>query len=551
MRLPFTRSYFRARKRAGIRSSMRGYRMLETSGHMDLLVKLRDDITNTPLLAENYRAVPFFFGAASPKAELVLRQFLVSRLLNLSFNGKILRALSRKDARVNYPMPREWRKLLEQKGFRADTFFNTIIWNGFTGYMMLQGWIVTFRICLENIGSMFSSHRPQGDDSYVYFHSLTRKNLPHKNVPVSYDIITWYSRRRERTNGIDLYLHDAAGALPTMADGKQVEYRKHSIPLLHTPAKVGRFMLWAIQAASLAFFDFLRGRYWHAVLLREAARSAVARFQDPGKLAKDYLFHNAYWIYRPLWTYEAESKGSVIIFYFYSTNVESLKKIDGYGLQAYSWQIINWPTYLVWDVYQADFIRRAIGEHPGICVVGPVWFSSGSMDRVDIPENGVAVFDINPLRDARYHLFGESPAYLVPGVINRFLEDIYTVLSENELVMVLKRKRDIGNILNKRYKHTIDRLAASGSFQMADMDTQALFLIEDSRMSISLPFTSTALIAREIGKPACYYDASGIIQSDDRAAHGIEIISGIDALRTWVLSIIDNSVTYTANSNTL
>ena len=46
-----------------------------------------------------------------------------------------------------------------------------------------------------------------------------------------------------------------------------------------------------------------------------------------------------------------------------------------------------------------------------------------------------------------------------------------------------------------------------------------------------MPFTSTALVARNLGKPSYYYDPSGIIQNDDRAAHGIPVISGVDGLQ--------------------
>jgi hypothetical protein len=46
-----------------------------------------------------------------------------------------------------------------------------------------------------------------------------------------------------------------------------------------------------------------------------------------------------------------------------------------------------------------------------------------------------------------------------------------------------------------------------------------------------MPFTSTALVARNLGKPSYYYDPSGIIQKDDRAAHGIPVISGFAELQ--------------------
>ena len=52
-----------------------------------------------------------------------------------------------------------------------------------------------------------------------------------------------------------------------------------------------------------------------------------------------------------------------------------------------------------------------------------------------------------------------------------------------------------------------------------------------------MPFTSTALIAKEMGKPSCYYDPHGMIQKDDRAASGIEVITGKSELEIWLANL--------------
>ena len=46
-----------------------------------------------------------------------------------------------------------------------------------------------------------------------------------------------------------------------------------------------------------------------------------------------------------------------------------------------------------------------------------------------------------------------------------------------------------------------------------------------------MPFTSTALVARELSKPSYYYDPCGIIQKGAHAAHGIPVISGFGELQ--------------------
>ncbi len=71
-----------------------------------------------------------------------------------------------------------------------------------------------------------------------------------------------------------------------------------------------------------------------------------------------------------------------------------------------------------------------------------------------------------------------------------------------------------------------------------DPDTSAYKLIEKCSAVISMPFTSTALIARELGKPSCFYDPTGLIQRDDRASHGIPIMIGRDELQAWLEAVV-------------
>ena len=64
-----------------------------------------------------------------------------------------------------------------------------------------------------------------------------------------------------------------------------------------------------------------------------------------------------------------------------------------------------------------------------------------------------------------------------------------------------------------------------------------LQVIQKTKACISIPFTSTAIIAKQEGKPSAYYDPSGMIQKDHTGAHDIPILSGINELEDWVDSI--------------
>ena len=54
-----------------------------------------------------------------------------------------------------------------------------------------------------------------------------------------------------------------------------------------------------------------------------------------------------------------------------------------------------------------------------------------------------------------------------------------------------------------------------------------------------MPFTSTALIAKHLGKPSIYYDPIDVLDKNDLASHGIKIISELDILKKWLSNILN------------
>jgi polysaccharide biosynthesis PFTS motif protein len=272
-------------------------------------------------------------------------------------------------------------------------------------------------------------------------------------------------------------------------------------------------------------------------MLSESLKLTRVRLAKRGQLAKDYLFHNSGPFYRPLWTYEAEKEGARILFYFYSTNSESPKMGKSCPVQ-YPWHLMSWPYYLVWDKYQANFIKRVERHNSIIEEVGVIWFSSCAEELPIVEQKSITVFDVTPMRAGYYIALGAYAEFYVPIVVNQFLNDIQEVLTQNNYTMVHKMKRTNVNT-HKKYSYNIKALRKKSNYQQVHPDLDATQLIQKSAATISMPFTSTALIARQEGKLSAYYDPSGMIQKDGKEAHDIPVLSGIKELKEWVRSIRD------------
>lgn len=529
-----TSKYF---KKCGFRRLiriMRGYKILKDSNSLNLIAAINRSLTSQRLEITDHYFSKNIFGVAIGRAEIVCRQYLLMCVAGLNLNRALLHFHGKPGSTVKFYIPPEWRETIQSKGFKINSFVTPILWQVYVGLSLARGVLMMANIVFNGVIALFKQRQKQLG-RYAYFDSLSSGNLPQPGGDGrSYDIITWYMQWTDRVSNLDTICHGVTKSAGKAVKGTKVVPVESFIPPLMCIGLIARFTLWSLVAILVASRDYLRGRWWHALLLKEAALAAHARLQKPELLAKDYLFHNSNWIYRPLWTYEAEKIGARITFYFYSTNCEGFKQPDGYPPLNYGWQSMSWPHYLVWDDYQADFVRRAAGEDARVTVIGPIWFSTCTTDMSNVNGKSVAVFDVTPHRSSRYRILGADFEYYVPETCMPFLRDIQQATQDTGYKMLWKRKRKIGSFEHPRYRMFKDCLSRFENVIAIDPDISAFRCIDASTHVISMPFTSTALIAREFGKPSCYYDPTGLVQKDDRAAHGIEVVSGHEELTRWI-----------------
>ena len=534
LRIPIITNLIERRGRRRLRRIMHGHRFLKDSKSLRRIGKIKGALTVQPLDIEQKAFSRYIFGENIVQAEIVCRQYLLSRVAGLNLNRALLYAFGKPGSSVAYYLPPEWRKKISDHGIRIASLRTSLLWQAYVGMMLSYGVLKIANIILNGIKTTFRQSR-QRLGNYVYFDGLGPGNLPQPcQDGLSHDIITWYTQWKDGIGNLDTICHGVAASDHRAVNGTPVVPILGPLPPLARFSTLLRFIAWAIGAMLMATWDFLRGRWWHALLLNQAALAAQVRVQNPERLAKDYLFHNSGWISRPLWTYEAERRGARITFYFYSANCEGFKRTEGYPALRYGWQAMNWPHYLVWDEYQADFVRRAVGETANISVVGQIWFHTSAEEIPAFSGRGVAVFDVTPHRSSSYRTLGADFEFYVPETCIAFLHDIQQVAKDAGYVMLWKRKRKIGSIAHPRYRFFAEHISEAENVIIVDPDISANRVIEASSLVISMPFTSTALIARELGKPSCYYDPTGLIQKDDRAAHGIEILRTSEELKNWL-----------------
>ncbi len=511
---------------------MRGYRLLKQSGRIDLIAKVKEALTEQEFSLSAKDFSPCIMGAGCSYGEIVVRQYLLIRIGGLNLNQALLHALGKSDGKVIFPLPKEWRATISKYGFDVANIRSSLLWQIYIFGVWLYGVLQIAKVLFSGFKSLTQESKKL--KRYVYFANLTSGNLPYGiHSQKSYDIVSWYLQWTGRAQSVEAVHHSVSNFPNKVVDGVDLVFQTQLLPPLFGWKPIAKYTVWSVISSFIALMECFRGRWWHALLLNQAALSSQVRFLAKSKLAHEYLFHNSGWIYRPLWTYEAEKKGSKITFYFYSTNCESFKSHNGYQPIPYGWKVMSWSRYLVWDKYQADFIRRSVIGKPNIVNVGPIWFQDANKKMPICKDIKIAVFDITPHRNSFYYILGLAQEFYTPHIVNKFLEDI-VFLAKGNYSILWKRKRNVGVSAHPLYRSLASQIAMLENVILIDSEISAVNVIAQSDIVISMPFTSTALLARFMGKPTVYYDAKGITQKDDRAAHGIDIIIGKNELAGWL-----------------
>ncbi len=504
---------------------------------MSRISALKQDLESTKCIS-NGSFSKLGFGKDYHNAELILRQFLMLQIQN-NFSKEILYSIGNSNSSISYPLPLEWSKVVNRHGFCVNRV-ESVVKLYFYVFLKFSKGIFGFSMKISRDLYHIISKDNVKKGRYVYFDNLSSRNFPlsSQNGPFQ-NIFTWYINWSNQALNLDSLCHNVQKEKKEFIYDTQVLPIPSVIPFITKINGMLRFFFWGLLTIFFCILDLIRGHWWNALLFEEFWKAKVFDISEDKELAEDYLFHNSNWIYRPLWSYVVENRGKRVLFYFYSTNCEGFKTSEGYSAAYFGWKYSTWSNILVWDYGQEEFIKRSIDINPSIYICGSIWFESGVSEIPILSKNAIAVFDVQPLRDGIYNTFGISIDFLIPLHCNQFLLDIYEVLLNLNLDMVLKRKRNVGNLVHYQYRNLIDELIKNKNFFSMDADVRAEQLIAQCEAVISMPFTSTALIGREMGKPSIYYFPNDLIMKDDRAAHGIPILIGRDELYYWLSEVLN------------
>ena len=519
--------YFIKRKKLRyIKSFSRGYNHLEKTGELDLIVKLRN------LLADKHVYKYQKNSHLSSYHYTCIHQFLVYRLINFNLNKELLNSLNKVDKKVCYPLPVEWRKILENNGFKALHWENRLIWFVFK----LKWYSYGVFIGLKQLFNISKNNSRSSDSAYLFnlYESCFYDNRKYNER--SDNIFSWLFKQKEFKSLRKIYHSNKENKNFELNDS--VGYIENIIPSINNLGNFLFYFSWFVLKLITSLFDSKQ-----SLILSELVISKAFEIAKDEQIYSLYLFHNSGHILRPLWTYEVEKRGSKIVFYFYSTNITSLKFKGKKYFQDNQWQVISWPIVWVWNKHQREFLLNYSSlKKYKIIIKGiiPFFGSSKKMKSIKNRESKkLLVFDVQPHLDHLQRSYASSTNYYTFLNSKLFFDDIEKIASKYNIKVFFKRKRKT-TILHKKYLKFLDERSVVNDWIEIDPDFEISYICHHLKpdISISMPFTSTAIITNSANIPTIYYDPKGVLENNDFFNNGIVQLENLKQLEAWVKNYI-------------
>jgi polysaccharide biosynthesis PFTS motif protein len=245
---------------------------------------------------------------------------------------------------------------------------------------------------------------------------------------------------------------------------------------------------------------------------------------------------------RPIWTYKSEFFECNVTYIEFShviePNISNADEVisDRFNLFTYD-EVIIASKFVEYKIQKNEFkFVKRINTN----VLGVPWFSDCLVHKPNFVSRSIAVFDFEPKV-----FFG----------LSRLTElSLFSRNSMNEFLSpILKECQNLGITVYRKPKRFLDtkELYPESLDFLEDISKQPNYIEICSKVAptsvmkevmgvISMPPTSTALIAREKGVPSIYFDPFKKIMKNDVNLEGIEIMSTHVELRKWLHEVLES-----------
>lgn len=512
--------------------------------------KLIREICTRELEAVNHYPSRIIFGNLSMKDLSLYRSQVVTNILFNSFYfNRAISFYHAKNSFFVFPIKKEWKLVFENHGIKVNGHASRILWRIFIFLLTVKNFLNFMRSILFRI-SFFenkSTHTGQNlKHNSIYFCNLGKSNIgDNKKAHKDCNFVNWYTQNIANENFSNVY-HNVVDLEGSESDP---EYRRSFLRIYHKELFFEKSLKDCIRNLGLAIVfifkiclkrdDFLLALFNLGGCIDSANAISNLKFTN----LKTVVFNNSIGSVKPLWAIALERNNIFIDYCFYSTSSEPLderkyKKNDGL------WILSKWSRYVVFDELQKQDLQEQLSFHGTVQIANVLpWWSDIEFDIPDLGKPTISLFD-SALHNQIYfrgalNQFGWDS----PEIALTYLRDVLQIAEENNLKIYYKNKRARSiEMRHDEHFYGVLSLLAKYKNSVFEIDDRVapIRLMTNSFLTISKPLSTTAVIAKSLGKPSVYFDPTGKIIPSDPSCRGCKVFKSKHELNKFIQSLLVN-----------
>ena len=496
------------RKLKELTNLIRARRNLERTNKAHLINSIFKQLMNKPSYPD------FSFGGVEISS-IQIKQYTLQKLFNATATNSLIQCIADKKVGQIFPFPKNLRKQLELNQIKIKKLHSEIFWRfkclTHLGFSLIK----IIKIYKFNNADIFKK-RVSLD---LYVHGVGKETIQISQNAEQLDNVLSFFKKRNKTNKIMVYTLGKKN-IDLKTDACVVESPFFGYSLLE---KLHIFSFFCILLFR-SLWDLIFGSGYFAFMSHEILLKKLALTINNKYLAKEYVFSQSSISYFPAWLDALSERGSLVTLFFYSNNIMPWQKKGLKKEWHYIYNLLTWPNYLVMDKTFGKEIKKIALNSPQIEISEPISLMDNNDNKLEFSEY-IAIFDITPVRLAALSNYGIFSVIYDDEFSERFFKTIVSAASEINQPLVVKQKRSKTVPTTKRYRSLINSLSNNPKIKFLHPDTSAKRVILNCKASISMPFSSTGVVAKSFYKPAIYFDPSGDFAKNQVASLKVDIIS--------------------------
>lgn len=428
-----------------------------------------------------------------------------------------------------FPLKRDWFDFFNSQGIIVNKYLCRASWFLFMIIFLMREASKYF-YSFFSINKLFSSNERKIINSFntVYFYDISDSNIPSESQDTTEkNFVNWYKNNVFKEKSISI-IHNVKSRKKSSTQNKKmtITYKRNLFFNLSLFKEI-KIFFWMLK---YLFKNFINKSLSKSILFSTINEIILAkRISEYSKenTLHGLVFNSSIGSKKPLWAVALENSGTRIDYCFYACYGEPKDTEGNFPIDGF-WSLATWKRYFVTDVYHKIQLTKELSNKKVFFSFSNIpWWSDTNISLPKANNKSIALFD-TLISDSSYTLSTMNQlGWSKFDVVLAYTEIVLEVASKLNFQIFYKLKR-YSSIYNKdNYQiNEINKLIKKYKADVVFLDPRIapVRIIEATMLTISKPISTTALIAKESGKPSIFLDPLATIKQTDPAIRGITVL---------------------------